>query len=435
MGRPKKLPKLRIVRRKYYCADIYSPDGKRTTVGFGTTDEHSQGEVFVAFGKWLDLYRDQPHKVLSYDSPYEAISQILNPTQDVTVGELLDKFHIYVSKKFKTEKDSEQHPDVAFITRVKDFLKPYRDWPVQTFGPDELYEVQQALVSHCYQRGKKTKRYTRRGINDTINWVHRIWKWGMGRHFVSAENVQGLEEVKSLRMGQTEASDNHKRGRITKEEFDKVINCLGDVVGDMLTLVWYTGMRPNEVCDMRPFDILHDDPECWLYIPGRDRSPVGKHKTTRFERVKVIPLTSECQKILLRRVKDFDAKKYIFSPVASMEEFLARKAAERKTPLEYGNRPGSNRKDHPMITPGEKYNHHGLRRACQRACARAGVEEFSPYDLRRTMATGTREVLGKEAAKVLLGHAKTDTTEIYLLDEVQEAMKVAKMLASTNRAS
>jgi hypothetical protein len=38
--------------------------------------------------------------------------------------------------------------------------------------------------------------------------------------------------------------------------------------------------------------------------------------------------------------------------------------------------------------------------------------------------------LGKEAAKVLLGHASTSTTEIYLLEEVQEAMKVAKAFSS-----
>ena len=32
------------------------------------------------------------------------------------------------------------------------------------------------------------------------------------------------------------------------------------------------------------------------------------------------------------------------------------------------------------------------------------------------------------AAKLLLGHVSTDTTEIYLLDEVKESMKVAKQL-------
>jgi len=29
----------------------------------------------------------------------------------------------------------------------------------------------------------------------------------------------------------------------------------------------------------------------------------------------------------------------------------------------------------------------------------------------------------------VLGHTKTDTTDIYLLDEVQEAMKIAKLLS------
>jgi len=83
-----------------------------------------------------------------------------------------------------------------------------------------------------------------------------------------------------------------------------------------------------------------------------------------------------------------------------------------------------------MIKPRDRYDHHTLRRACQRACKKAGVELFVPYDLRRSMATRTRATLGKEATKVLLGHAKTSTTEIYLLEEVQEAIKVAKLLAS-----
>ena len=81
-----------------------------------------------------------------------------------------------------------------------------------------------------------------------------------------------------------------------------------------------------------------------------------------------------------------------------------------------------------MIKPGDKYGHHSLRNACKRGCIRAGVEVFVPYDLRRTTATGTRSMLGKEAAKVLLGHTKTDTTDIYLLEEVQETMKVATLL-------
>jgi len=76
---------------------------------------------------------------------------------------------------------------------------------------------------------------------------------------------------------------------------------IGSVVGDILRRMWYTGMRPDEVCTMRPFDILRDDPACRLYIPGRDSGLVGKHKTVRFTRVGVLPLTSERRQILYRR--------------------------------------------------------------------------------------------------------------------------------------
>ncbi|MBT3202633.1 MAG: site-specific integrase, partial [Phycisphaerales bacterium] len=76
----------------------------------------------------------------------------------------------------------------------------------------------------------------------------------------------------------------------------------------------------------------------------------------------------------------------------------------------------------------EKYNIGSFRNAVNRGCKRAGVLRFTPYDLRRSAATRIRSELGKEAAKLILGHVSTDTTEIYLLDEVKETMKVAKQL-------
>ena len=81
-----------------------------------------------------------------------------------------------------------------------------------------------------------------------------------------------------------------------------------------------------------------------------------------------------------------------------------------------------------MIKPGEEYTPRSLRVALRRACKRAGVERFTPYDLRRTVATRVSAKLGKEAAKLLLGHVSTSTTDIYLLRETQESMEVAKQL-------
>ena len=205
-------------------------------------------------------------------------------------------------------------------------------------------------------------------------------------------------------MGQDNVHENGKRRRVTEEEFKKVVKVVSSVIGDMLKLVWYTAMRPYEVCDMKPSDILKDDKDCWIYIPGRDESPFGNHKTTRFERVRVIPMTKESQKILKPRLRGLDPTEYVFKP-AEATKIINKKIRD-------------------------KYDHNSFCRAVKRGCKRADVDVFVPYDLRRTTATGTRAILGKEAAKVLLGHTKTDTTDIYLLEEVQEAMKVAKALSS-----
>ena len=137
----------------------------------------------------------------------------------------------------------------------------------------------------------------------------------------------------------------------------------------------------------------------------------------------------ECIDILSRRISDFSSKKYIFSPQDSITEFRQARRNNRRTPLSCGNRSGSNRQEIPKRKSGNCYTNDSFAKACKRSCKRAGVEKFVPYDLRRTVATKTRAELGKEAARTLLGHAEQSTTDIYLLDEVQEAMKVAKALA------
>ena len=403
MARTRKTPKLRIYREKYFCTDVYLPNGKRTTIGFGTADDHTEGEIYAAFGKWIDLFNQQPQKVLSFKSPYDAIEQIINPSQAVTIGELFGKYLAYIEKTTRPTRSNREHPNIHFTKRARRFLKPYESWPGSGFGPDELLDVQNALSRYEYIQGTKRKRYTRGGVNDVIKWIRGIWKWGMGRQLITPEQVQGLDEVKSLKMGDTESPDNQKRSRVTEKDFQKVVNEVSSVVGDMLQLIWHTAMRPYEVCDMRPFDILCDDPDCWLYIPGRDQTPVGKHKTTRFERVRVIPLTKESQNILKPRLKGLKSHRYVFKPTEATK-IINKKIRDR-------------------------YDHNSFCRAVKRGCKRAKVDVFVPYDLRRTTATGARSILGKEAAKVLLGHTKTDTTDIYLLDEVQEAMKIAKLLA------
>jgi len=429
MAGKRKRPKLRYDGR-YFVATIYKPDGKRTTVSFGPLGYRKEGEIRIAFEQWLELYNQYPYKVLKYKDPFDAVEKIINPSSDSTILELLNNYKKFLIKSIQPTLHGRDHPDIIFFNRIHRFLEPYYEWSVNSLGPDEIMEVRKALIDYKYIQGKTTKKYVRRGINDTINWINKIWEWGVGRTLVKESTLRSFKEIKPLRMGNPKVKDNIKRKRVTKEELWKVIRVVNSIIANMLKLLWYTGMRPYEVCEMRPYDILRDDPDCWLYIPGRDITPVGKHKTTGFEQVKVIPLAGESQKILSSQIKNENSKEYIFSPKDAMAEVFKEKGKNRKTPINYGNKPGSNRRKHPMIQPRDHYDSASLRRACQRGCLRAGIEIFSPYDIRRTAATNVRAKFGKQDAKTLLGHTKISTTEIYLLEEVQEAIKVAKKLAS-----
>ena len=404
-GRRKK-PNLRI-DGVYYTTKIYTPEGKRTTLSFGHVDDRPEAEVRAIFAKWLELFDRHPKKLLSYDNPYEAVKHIVSPSSVSNVGDLMQKFLQWATNTLRKTRDGLENPDLSKIRRSIKFLKPYSDWPIDDFGPDELIAVQKTLLDSEYKTGKTMKRYTRRGINDTLNCIRTAWRWGLGRGLTKIENVEVLKEVKPLKIGQDNVHENHRRGIVTEKEFRKVLKKANPVVGDMLRLIWLTAMRPYEVCDIRPYDLLTENKECWLYIPGRDKSPIGDHKTARFGRIKVIPLTTAAQKVLKPRIKNFSSKNYVFQPQEAVKDLKRL-----------------------IVKTREKYDHNTLCRACKRACEHAGVKEFVPYDLRRTVATGTRALLGKEAAKVLLGHTKTDTTDIYLLEEVQEVIKVAKMLAS-----
>jgi integrase len=435
MARKRKPPTLRRKDRSF-VTDVYRTDGTRTTVSFGPPDGRSEGEIYVAFGQWLDLFNQHPHKTLSFIDPYDAIQNAISPTTIGTIGKFIEKYVESMDQYYPALLDGTPHPKMIRINQVRPFLKPYASWPVADFGPDEFKAVQDAMVEYRYFRGNdetKPIAYRRTAINRVINEIYGMWQWGIGREITTEAQKQLLKEVRPLRAGRTSARDKIKRAPITLDEFNKVTGTLTSVVADICRIMWATAMRPSEACRMRPIDISRDDPDCWLYVPGSDAGPVGDHKTAHLQRVRAIPLVSEAQAVLKPRIKNFKSTDYIFSPVEAVQDYMDQRLADRKTPASCGNRRGTNRKEHPMLRPGKMYKSLILNGALKRACKRVGVERFTPYDLRRSAATRIRSELGKEAAKLLLGHVSTDTTEIYLLDEVKESMKVAKQLDASKK--
>jgi len=117
---------------------------------------------------------------------------------------------------------------------------------------------------------------------------------------------------------------------------------------------------------------------------------------------------------------------YCFSPKESMEWVRAQRRAARTTPDSCGNRPGTNRVASPKKQPGEKYDASSYRRAIQTAAEKAGVEKWSPYQIRHLTAGEVREVLGIEAVSALLGHQSTRMSEHYAKQKERAAIEAAK---------
>ena len=123
-----------------------------------------------------------------------------------------------------------------------------------------------------------------------------------------------------------------------------------------------TGCRPSEVCQLRPGDVDRTG-DVWTYRPG-------SHKTGHQGRERVIFIGPKAQAVI-RPYLLRDATAYCFSPAESMQKMREARQVARKTPLRYGNRPGTNRKTRPGGLPKARYTKDSYNRAIRRGIDKA----------------------------------------------------------------
>jgi integrase len=225
----------------------------------------------------------------------------------------------------------------------------------------------------------------------------------------------------------------------------------------MVQLQLLTGMRPGEVCTMRVRD-LDMSGQLWVYRPAH-------HKTLHHGHERVVYIGPKAQSVLRPFLKP-EVAAFVFSPAEAEAERREQRHAHRKTPLSWGNVPGSNRRPRPLRQPGHRYTVASYRRAIARACetAFAMPEELKdlhtstarareltlpqadreeqcrlrrdsrrawrrqhcwhPHQLRHNAGTRLRKENCLEAAQVILGHRTLTVTQVYAERNVEAAQKV-----------
>ncbi|MHC4452704.1 MAG: tyrosine-type recombinase/integrase [Planctomycetota bacterium] len=271
-----------------------------------------------------------------------------------------------------------------------------------SFGPLALKACREEFLR------KGQKRLT---INQNVGRIKRMFRWAVEHELVSPTVAHGLDTVRGLKRGRTEAPEGEPVKPVPDAAVDAVLPHLSAAVRAMVELQRLTGMRSGEVVQVRSCDI--DRPGVvWIYRPAQ-------HKTQHHGHERLVPLGPKAQHIL-EPFLDRDDAAYLFSPREAEE---ARNAKRTLTATHRSNKQ-KRRVNRRQRAWKERYDSASYRRAIKRACAKAGVESWHPHRLRHNAATALREQYGIEAARVILGHRSAAVTEIYAEVNRDKAMEV-----------
>lgn len=342
---------------------------------------------------------------------------------DITVTELAARYWKFASTYY--QRNGEPTGSLPGIKAMLKLIRAkYRDTEARRFGPLSL----QALKQHMIERG-----WARVYVNDHLGRIRRMFKWAAAQELVQVSVFQALTTVPGARRGRGEAREPAPIGPVAISMVEATLCHLPLVVQDMVRLQLLTGMRPVEVCILRPCDVDRaSDP--WRYRPS-------KHKTEHHGRYRVVFIGPQGQDVL-RPYLLRDAESHCFDPAESEAKRKAAMRAKRKTKVQPSQK--DRRKRRPKYLPGHTYHVAAYRRAITRACDKAfplpkgltAVEQkawldehrWSPNQLRHTRATEVRRQFGLEAASTVLGHARADVTQLYAERDMARAAEIMQKI-------
>jgi len=255
------------------------------------------------------------------------------------------------------------------------------------FGPLALEAVRQQMI----ESGN-----SRRYINQNIGRIKRMFRWAVSRELLPAETYQRLQTVPGLKKGKSNAQETDPILPIDDSIVEATLRFLNPSVADMVRIQRLTGCRPGEVCSMRPMEIDRSK-EVWHYRPE-------SHKMEHKSRSRVVLIGPQAQAILA---------KYLLKP--ENEHCFLRRCHKPFERMHY-------------------YQH--ISRACDKAFpADEEIQgealilwkkehRWAPNRLRHSAGTDIRSKFGLEATKVVLGHSKIETSQIYAERDLEKAAKI-----------
>lgn len=290
--------------------------------------------------------------------------------------------------------------------------------------PDTLAIEFTAMELESYQLSLANRRLSRKTIKDRVSMVKNIYRWAAKRKLLPVSAWQELLPVENLKRGRTKAKEPKKVLPVDRKVLGRTLKYADPMIRDMALVQLYGGMRPSEMVNIKPRNIAVQKSGVWLYTPEH-------HKTENKGKQRYIYLGPKAQALLLKYIErlGWDSDKYVFSPREAQRERSDHLRAARKSkvqPSQQGRRACDRNK--PLRYFSDHYNKDSYSKAIKRAIQRAGVEHWTPYQLRHSAGTLARKIAGLDGAQAFLGHSDANTTEIYAELDSAKAIKIAMQI-------
>jgi len=288
--------------------------------------------------------------------------------------------------------------------------------------PDLSADEFDSLCLEEYQLSLAERHLARSTIKDRVNLVKQIYRWAAKKKLIPTSAWQDLLTVDNLKRGRTPAKEPKSIPPVDRKTLGRTLKYADPMIRDMALLQLYGGMRPSEMIMIRPCDITRGLEGVWLYTPLH-------HKTESKGKERRIFLGPKAQAIVLRYIDSaggWESSDYLFSPKrahADRSARLRRARVSKVQPSQQGRRACDRNK--PLRYFADHYDKDSYRAAINRAIARAGVEHWTPYQIRHSAGTIARKIAGLDGAQAFLGHSDAKTTEIYAELDDSKASHIA----------
>lgn len=253
------------------------------------------------------------------------------------------------------------------------------------FGPIQLKAVRELMIQPRPKKIGRTNKtiqikWTRRYINQSINRIRRMFRWGVEQDIVDPNVLLKLEAVAPLTAGRTTAKEHVPRSSVPVESLEKVKGKVPQRTSDLIDLWSLTGARPGELVkltgEMIDKDTYKED-DVWV-------AEIKDHKMAHKGSERIIVFGPKSKLILSR--------------------YIVADPAKRLFPI----------------------NRATASDAMKKACNQLGIPVFTAHWLRHTAGTRIRDDFGLDESQATLGHAHANTTEIYSKVQLKKAIQVAR---------